>query len=124
MRRRNFRFFAFHLEWPGSTLEEQNAATRELLERVTRRGKVMLTGCDVGGRQLARVCVLSFRTRRERIDLCAQQLGEEARTLSSGRVIPGDIGGPRGVTRGEKRPPRGGFVPNLDCCRQHASACF
>ena len=76
---------AFHLEWPGSSLDAQNAATRELLERVTRRGKVMLTGCDIDGRQLARVCVLSFRTRRDRIDLCAQHLAEEARTLSSGR---------------------------------------
>ena len=76
---------AFHLEWPGSSLDAQNAATRELLERVTRRGKVMLTGCDIDGRQLARVCVLSFRTRRDRIDFCAQHLAEEARTLSSGR---------------------------------------
>lgn len=75
--------FAFHLEWPGSTLEEQNAATRELQERVTRRGKVMLTGCEAGGRHLARVCVLSFRTRREQIDACAQQLSEEARAITS-----------------------------------------
>ncbi len=77
--------FAFHLERPGSTIDEQNAATRELQERVTRRGKVMLTGCEVRGRHLARVCVLSFRTRREQIDTCAEQLAEEARTLTSRR---------------------------------------
>lgn len=73
--------FAFHLEWPGSAIEEQNAATRELLERVTRRGKVMLTGCVAGGRYLGRVCVLSFRTRRDRIDACVEHLAGEARAI-------------------------------------------
>ena len=73
--------FAFHLAWPGSSLADQNAATRELLERVTRRGRVMLTGCDVGGRHLARICVLSFRTHAEHIDACIQHIGEETRAL-------------------------------------------
>jgi aromatic-L-amino-acid decarboxylase len=77
--------FAFHLAWPGSTIEEQSAATRELLERVTRRGKVMLTGCEVGGRHLGRVCVLSFRTRHERIVACEQHLAEEAQAIVSAR---------------------------------------
>jgi aromatic-L-amino-acid decarboxylase len=74
--------FAFHLEWPGATLTEQNAATRELLERVTRRGKVMLTGCEADARYLGRVCVLSFRTRQERIETCVQHLAEEAAAIS------------------------------------------
>lgn len=73
--------FAFHLEWPGSTLEAQNAATRELLERVIRRGKVFLTGCEAGARYLGRVCVLSFRTRQERIDTCIAHLAEEAAAI-------------------------------------------
>lgn len=77
--------FAFHLAWPGSTLEEQSAATRELLERVTRRRKVMMTGCEVGGRYLGRVCVLSFRTRREHIVACEQQLAEEAQAIVAAR---------------------------------------
>jgi aromatic-L-amino-acid decarboxylase len=73
--------FAFHLEWPRSTLAEQNAATRELLERVTRRGKIMLTGCEVDGRYLGRVCVLSFRTRQAQIDTCVQHLAEESEAI-------------------------------------------
>jgi aromatic-L-amino-acid decarboxylase len=77
--------FAFHLEWPGSTFAEQNAATRELLERVTRRGQVMLTGCDVGGRHLGRVCVLSFRTRAARVAACVEQLAEESRAIAAHR---------------------------------------
>jgi aromatic-L-amino-acid decarboxylase len=72
---------AFHLAWPGSTVAEQNTATRELLERVTRRGRVMLTGCEAGARFLGRICVLSFRTHAEHIDACVQHLAEEALTL-------------------------------------------
>jgi aromatic-L-amino-acid decarboxylase len=72
---------AFHLQWPGATLEEQNAATRELLERVIRRGKVFLTGCEAGERYLGRICVLSFRTRQERIDTCIEHLAEESAAM-------------------------------------------
>ena len=45
--------FAFHVAWPGSTLAEQNTVTRELLERVMRRGKVMLSGFETDGRFIA-----------------------------------------------------------------------
>lgn len=75
--------FAFHLEWPGSTPAEQDAATRELLERVTRRGKVFITGCRAGGRFLARVCVLSFRTRELHVDTCVEQIAAEASAICS-----------------------------------------
>lgn len=77
--------FAFHLEWPGSTLTEQDAATRDLIERVTRRGKVFLTGCEAAGRFLARVCVLSFRTHRETIDACVEHVSEESRAVVAAR---------------------------------------
>ncbi len=69
--------FAFHLDWPGATLDDQNTATHELMDRVTARGKVMLTGCTAGERYLGRVCVLSFRTRREQIETCVQHVAEE-----------------------------------------------
>jgi aromatic-L-amino-acid decarboxylase len=73
--------FAFHLTWPGSSLEDENHATRELLTRVTARGRVMLTGCTVDGRFLGRVCVLSFRTRQDRIDACVEDVAAEAADL-------------------------------------------
>jgi aromatic-L-amino-acid/L-tryptophan decarboxylase len=73
--------FPFHLEPPGWPLEQQNAATRELIERVTRRGRVMMTGCEIEGRFLGRICVLSFRTRQDRIDACVEQLAEEAKAI-------------------------------------------
>ncbi len=69
--------FAFHLSWPGSTLAAENEATQALLTRVRDRGRVFLTGCWVDGQFLARVCVLCFRTRRDRIEECVQQVAEE-----------------------------------------------
>ena len=74
--------FAFHVEGPGiATLEAQNRATQALMERVTRRGDLMLTGAMVGERYLGRVCVLSFRTRRAEMELCVRQLAEETAVL-------------------------------------------
>jgi aromatic-L-amino-acid decarboxylase len=72
--------FAFHVTRPGATLDEENRATADLLERVTRRGRVMLTGCTVDGRFLGRVCVLSFRTRQAQIDACVEDLARELTT--------------------------------------------
>ena len=87
--------FAFHLRWSGATLEQENRATSELMERVTRRGRVMITGCTVDGRVLARVCVLSFRTRQDRMDACVEDIAAEltaarAATLDSSRAATPD----------------------------------
>lgn len=73
--------FAFYVDWPGAALDDQNDLTRQLLERVTARGKVMLTGCWVEGRFLGRVCVLSFRTRREQMETCVGHIAEETAAL-------------------------------------------
>lgn len=77
--------FAYHLTWPGASLDQENRATRELLERVIRRGDVMLSGCTVKGRFLGRLCVLSFRTRRAHVETCVAQLAEEAERLIAER---------------------------------------
>ena len=74
--------FAFHLA--GPTLASQaarNAATEQLVERVTARGKVILSGCTLDGRYLARICVLSFRTRMAEMQTCVQHLAEEAAAI-------------------------------------------
>ena len=78
--------FAFHIEGGAlTTLESQNAATLSLMQRVTSRGQLMLTGATVGERFLGRVCVLSFRTRRAEMETCVQQLAEETATLLGSR---------------------------------------
>jgi aromatic-L-amino-acid decarboxylase len=66
--------FAFHLTWPGATREDENAATKALMERTTARGRVMVTGCTTHGRYLGRVCVLNFRTDARRIDALVEDL--------------------------------------------------
>lgn len=74
--------FAFHMEGPGlESREAQDAATRELMERVTQRGKVMLTGATTEGRFVGRVCVLSFRTRREQVALVVEHLRDAAAAI-------------------------------------------
>jgi aromatic-L-amino-acid decarboxylase len=73
--------FAFHLAWPGATLDDENAATRALMDGVTARGRVMLTGAMAGERFLGRVCVLSFRTRQERIDMCVEDVAAETAAI-------------------------------------------
>lgn len=73
--------FAFHLTWPGATRQEENRATRALLDGVTARGRVMLTGCTIGDRFLGRVCVLSFRTRQRVIDACVEDVADVAAAI-------------------------------------------
>ena len=73
--------FAFHLRWPGSGLAKENTATQLLVERVNLRNRVMLSGAVVEGRFLARVCVLSFRTRARHMEACVTDLAEEATAI-------------------------------------------
>jgi aromatic-L-amino-acid decarboxylase len=73
--------FAFYLTWPGASTAQENEATKALLERVTVRGRVMITGCSVDDRYLARVCVLSFRSRQAQIDACVEDIAAEAAAL-------------------------------------------
>lgn len=77
--------FAFHMEGPGLTTQAaRNEATRRLMDQVTARGRVMLTGCTVGDRHLARVCVLSFRTHEDRMRACVEDIAAEASTILAG----------------------------------------
>lgn len=66
--------FAFHLSWPGASRADEDAATRDLMERTTRLGRVMITGAAAGGRYVGRVCVLNFRTHRPQIDALVDDL--------------------------------------------------
>ena len=77
--------FAFHVTWPGASLAEEDAATRALMEQVTARGRVMVTGAVARGRFIGRVCVLSFRTHADHVDDAVTSLIEEARDLAGSR---------------------------------------
>jgi aromatic-L-amino-acid decarboxylase len=73
--------FAFHVTWPGATRADEDAATRALMERTTRRGRVMVTGCATRDRYLGRVCILSFRTHRAHVDALVDDFAAVMRGL-------------------------------------------
>ncbi|MGQ0552738.1 MAG: pyridoxal phosphate-dependent decarboxylase family protein [Planctomycetota bacterium] len=75
---------AFHVvrRGPGpADLAWENRATEALVRGVNARQRVMITGCTVDGRFLARVCVLSFRTRAERIAMAVADIAAELAAL-------------------------------------------
>jgi aromatic-L-amino-acid decarboxylase len=65
---------AFRRAWPDRTTEETNAGNRRILERVNARGRVHVTGTMLGPVFAIRICVLSFRTHRDRIDMAIEDL--------------------------------------------------
>ncbi len=77
--------FAFHLEGPRlASRAAEDEATHALVERVNARGRVMLSGAMSHGRFLARVCVLSFRTRRRDVEYAVEDLRDAARAILAG----------------------------------------
>ncbi len=73
--------FPFHLHAPGWTPDDDDGATRALVDRVNARGRVMITGCTTAGCYYARICVLSFRTRQEQVDHAVDDIRNAAREL-------------------------------------------
>ncbi|RMH04904.1 MAG: aminotransferase class V-fold PLP-dependent enzyme [Planctomycetota bacterium] len=74
--------FAFRLAPAGTSEEERERLNREWLERVNRRRRVYLTATRLRGRFALRMCVLHFRTHRERIEMALEDLRQEAEILS------------------------------------------
>ena len=75
---------AFRLEPPGVSGAELDALNRGLLGRVNERGNVYLTGTVLRGRFTLRICVLSFRTHMDRMELCLEDIREAARGVGPG----------------------------------------
>jgi aromatic-L-amino-acid decarboxylase len=65
---------AFRRVWPGRGTEETNAANRRILDAVNARGRVHVTGTMLGAVFAIRICVLSFRTHRDRIEMAIEDL--------------------------------------------------
>jgi aromatic-L-amino-acid decarboxylase len=66
---------AFRAKPPG--VEEGGALdafNRKLLARVNARQRVLLTGTSAGGRFALRICVLSFRTHRDRVEAALEDI--------------------------------------------------
>jgi aromatic-L-amino-acid decarboxylase len=60
--------FAFRARAKDGSAESGDALSRRLVAKVNEKQRVLLTGTVVKGRFLARMCVLSFRTHKDRID--------------------------------------------------------
>ncbi len=74
--------FAFRLVRPGSDPAALDALNRSVLSAVNARQRVHLSGTVVGGRFVLRICVLSFRTHRDRMEQAVADLREVASGLA------------------------------------------
>ena len=72
---------AFRATRPGLDAAATNTLNRRLLDGVNRRKRVYLTATTVRERVLLRICVLSFRTHRDRIDACLEDVRDALREL-------------------------------------------
>jgi aromatic-L-amino-acid/L-tryptophan decarboxylase len=61
--------FAFRMTMEGMEGEAADRINRRLIERINGRRRVFLTGTVFGGRFVLRLCVLSFRTHRDRLEM-------------------------------------------------------
>jgi aromatic-L-amino-acid decarboxylase len=61
---------AFRLVAPGRSVEELNQLNRRLLDQINASRRVALTPTTLGDKFVIRLCILSFRTHRDRIDEC------------------------------------------------------
>ena len=65
---------AFRWHRAGLSEPELNAANRDLLARINARQRVHLSGTEVGGRFVLRLCVLSFRTHHVHLEAALADL--------------------------------------------------
>lgn len=67
---------AFRFSPPGLDDAELDELNRRWLDAINRRRNVYLTGTRVGGRFALRICVLSFRTHLDRMEVCLEDARE------------------------------------------------
>ena len=65
---------AFRLRRPATDPEALNRLNRAFLERINARNRVHLTGTMLGDRFVLRICVVSFRTHRDRMEMCLEDI--------------------------------------------------
>ncbi len=75
---------AFRLSRPGLDGPALDCVNRELLERVNAGKRVYLTGTMLRGRFAIRICVLSFRTHRDRMEQCLEDVRAEVARVQRG----------------------------------------
>jgi len=65
---------AFRLKPPGSDLSKLNDVNHKLIEEINARQRVLLTGTVLNGMFVIRICILSFRTHKDRVQACLEDI--------------------------------------------------
>ena len=65
---------AFRLRRAGIGAAETDRLNHQLLERINARRRVYLTGTTLNGLFTLRICVLNFRTHRDRMEACLEDV--------------------------------------------------
>ncbi len=79
---------AFRLRPAGLSDDELNALNRAFLERINARKRVFLTGTTLQGRFALRICVLSFRTHLEHLEMALEDVRAAAREVLAQASAP------------------------------------
>jgi aromatic-L-amino-acid decarboxylase len=80
--------FAFRLAPEGASVEEANRVNRALMARVNARQRVLITGTLLGDVFALRMCILSFRTHRDRVLMALDDLRAAAREVRGNNPAP------------------------------------
>jgi aromatic-L-amino-acid decarboxylase len=75
---------AFRARVPGASDAEVDARSRRLVSLINQRQRVLLNGATVKGRFLIRMCVLSFRTHRDRVEAAIDDVRAALAQLDAG----------------------------------------
>jgi aromatic-L-amino-acid/L-tryptophan decarboxylase len=65
---------AFRLARPGMGTDALNDLNQELLQRINARKRVYLSSTFLNGNFIVRICVLSFRTHLDRVQMCLEDI--------------------------------------------------
>jgi aromatic-L-amino-acid decarboxylase len=74
---------SFRLSRPEIEGERLDTLNRAFLDRINARQNVYMTGTMIGGRFALRICVLSFRTHRDRMELCLADIRSAATEVAA-----------------------------------------
>jgi aromatic-L-amino-acid decarboxylase len=72
---------AFRLNPGGRAADELDRLNRRLMKRINDRKRVLLTGTLLRGAFVIRICVLSFRTHRDRMEMCLEDVREAVKEV-------------------------------------------
>ncbi len=79
---------AFRYRREGLSPDELNAINRRVLGEINRRERVYLTPTTVGDRFVIRICILSFRTHLDRMEICLQDVREAVAAVTEPEASP------------------------------------